>query len=204
MTRRIRRSSSSERGPPGPHHESLSGPGGPRSDEEISSLLQPLPGIARPAQPHVLAARPGFAWFAGDVGGRDQEHAAVQKADAVERAVALIGDIDDAALLGMVGVGPGGEQGDLLGAQRQPGAAALDRQDVGDADEIGDEARAWMLVDLVRRADLDDAALIHDGEPAGHGHRLLLVMRYHDEGEAELLLQAHQLEARALAQLAVE
>ena len=35
-------------------------------------------------------------------------------------------------------------------------------------------------------------------------HRLLLVVRDDDEGEAELLLQAHQLEARALAQLAVE
>ena len=77
-------------------------------------------------------------------------------------------------------------------------------QDVGDADEVGDEARARPLVDLVRRADLRDAALVHDGEPAGHGHRLLLVVRHHDEGEAELLLQAHQLEARALAQLAVE
>ena len=65
-----------------------------------------------------------------------------QKADAVERAVALVGDVDDAALLGMVGVGPRGEQGDLLRPQRQPGAAALDRQDVGDADEVGDEARA--------------------------------------------------------------
>ena len=61
-----------------------------------------------------------------------------------------------------------------------------------------------LLVDLVRRADLDDAALVHDGEAARHGHRLLLVVRHHDEGEAKLLLQAHQLEARALAQLAVE
>ena len=61
-----------------------------------------------------------------------------------------------------------------------------------------------LLVDLVRRADLGDAALVHDGEPARHGHRLLLVVRHHDEGEAELLLQAHQFEARALAQLAVE
>ena len=156
----------------------------------------------RPAQPHALAApeRPR----ARDIGGRDQQHAAVVGGDAIERAVALVGDVDDLAGDGVRGVRPRRAEGDLLRPQRQPAAAVADGQDVGDADEVGDEARARPLVDFVRRADLHDAAEIHDGQPARHRHRLLLVVRHHDEGEAELLLQAHQLEARALAQLAVE
>ena len=39
---------------------------------------------------------------------------------------------------------------------------------------------------------------------AGHAHRLFLVVRHHQEGDADALLDAHQLEARLLAQLAVE
>ena len=61
-----------------------------------------------------------------------------------------------------------------------------------------------MLVDLVRRADLGDAAGVHHGEPRRHGHGLFLVVSDHDESEPELLLQAHHFETRALAQLAVE
>ncbi len=77
-------------------------------------------------------------------------------------------------------------------------------EDVGDADEVGDEARGWLLVELVRRAGLHDAAGVHHGEAGRHRHRLLLVVGHYDEGEAELVLQAHHLESRALAQLAVE
>ena len=57
--------------------------------------------------------------------------------------------------------------------------------DVGAADEIGDEARARTLVDLLGRADLDDAAVVEDGDAVGHRQRLALVVGDEDEGEAE-------------------
>ena len=56
----------------------------------------------------------------------------------------------------------------------------------------------------MRRAGLHDPAGVHDSETRRHRHGFFLVVGHDDEGEAELLLQAHQLEARALAQLAVE
>ena len=77
-------------------------------------------------------------------------------------------------------------------------------EDVHRADEIGDELGARELVDLRRRAGLDDLAVIHDADAAGERHRLLLVVGDDDEGDAELVLQADELELRVLAQLLVE
>src|SRR5262245_22534932 len=68
------------------------------------SFLEPLPGIRGPAQPHLAAARPGLTRMARDIGRRDQQHAAVGQGHPVERAVALVGDFDDPALLGVVGI----------------------------------------------------------------------------------------------------
>ena len=72
------------------------------------------------------------------------------------------------------------------------------------ADEFGDPAGLRVLVDLGRRADLDQLAVMHDADPAGHGHRLFLVVGDDDEGEAEPLLQRHQFELGLVAQLLVE
>ncbi len=74
----------------------------------------------------------------------------------------------------------------------------------GAADEIGDETIGRALVEILLRADLADAALAHDDEPVGHGQRLLLVVRDHDGGEAELALQLADLDADVLPQLGVE
>ena len=68
----------------------------------------------------------------------------------------------------------------------------------------GDPARIRLLVDLGRRRDLDRAALIHHADAVRDRHRLLLVVGDDHEGEAEPLLQLHQLELRLLAQLLVE
>ncbi|MCY1229206.1 hypothetical protein D9M72_415630 [compost metagenome] len=46
--------------------------------------------------------------------------------------------------------------------------------------------------------------MAHHRNAVGHGHRLLLVVRHDDEGEAEFLLQVHQFELGFLAQLLVE
>ena len=58
--------------------------------------------------------------------------------------------------------------------------------------------------DLARRADLDDAAVHEDGDAVGERHRLFLVVRDVDGGDAERALQLAQLEARLEAQLGVE
>ncbi len=166
-----------------------------------SAPARELTSLAWPTRPReALAARRD-----GSRGvGRGHDHRAVGLGgDVIERAVAFIGDVDDLAGHGLRQVGPRGRQRDLLRPQRHP-AAAGQGEDVGDADEVGHEARGRLLVDLVRRADLGDAAGVHDGQPRRHRHGLFLVVRHHDEGEAELFLQAHHLEARALAQLAVE
>ena len=72
------------------------------------------------------------------------------------------------------------------------------------ADEVGDEAGTRELVDLGRRPDLDDLALVHDADAGCQRHRLFLVVGHDDEGDAELLLQVDQLELRVLPQLPVQ
>ena len=61
-----------------------------------------------------------------------------------------------------------------------------------------------IFVDFGRRADLADAALVHDGDAGGERHRLFLVVGDDDEGDAGLVLDVHELELGVLAQLLVE
>ena len=72
------------------------------------------------------------------------------------------------------------------------------------ADEIGDEAAARIVVDILRPADLQDMAVAHDRDAVRHRERLLLVMGDQHEGDARLLLEALQLALHLLAQLQVE
>ena len=68
-------------------------------------------------------------------------------------------------------------------------------------------ATNWLrrpLVDLARRADLHDAALVHHRDLVRQRQRLALVVGDVDRREAELALQALELEAHAVAQLGVE
>src|SRR5450830_276691 len=66
------------------------------------------------------------------------------------------------------------------------------------ADEVGDEAAIWRLVDFARRAHLQDAPFAHDGDARGHAHGLVLVVRDHHAGDAHLLDDVDQLHLRAL------
>ena len=76
--------------------------------------------------------------------------------------------------------------------------------DVRRADEAGDEARDRAFVDVFGEADLLDLPLRHHGEPVAHHQRLFLVVRHVDERDADLALDAHQLELHLLAELEVE
>ena len=60
------------------------------------------------------------------------------------------------------------------------------------------------LVDLGGRADLHDPALVEDGEAVAHRQRLLLVVRHVDERDADLALDALELDLHLLAQLEVQ
>ena len=85
-------------------------------------------------------------------------------------------------------------------------AVALERalEVVHVADEVGDERRGGAVVDLRRRRELVDLAGVHDGDPVGHRHRLLLVVRDDDERDADVALDALELDLHRLAQLEVE
>src|SRR3546814_8308779 len=61
-----------------------------------------------------------------------------------------------------------------------------------------------LAVDLGRRADLLDDAVIHHHDAIGHRQRFLLVVGYHDGGNAELALQFLDLVAQVDAHLGVE
>ena len=101
----------------------------------------------------------------------------------------------------------GGAQAHPVAFERDEGRvdrrdARLDQVDV--ADEARDPARIRPLVDLDRRPDLRERALMHQGDAVRDRHRLVLVVGDDHEGGLQPRLQRFQLEARLLAQLAVE
>ena len=77
-------------------------------------------------------------------------------------------------------------------------------QEIGAADEARDEGVGRTFVEIALRADLLHLAVGHDDQPVGHGQRLLLVVRDHHRGQAQLLLQLADLDAHLLPQLGVE
>ena len=87
---------------------------------------------------------------------------------------------------------------------RRPTRDRPRRQEIGFADEVGDEALGRLVVDVPRRADLQDLARRHHRDAVRHGQRLFLVVGDEDEGDAGLVLQPLQLDLHLLAQLEVE
>ena len=83
-----------------------------------------------------------------------------------------------------------------------PGDVAIQPagDDVAAADEARDERIGRAAVHLLRRADLLHAAFVHHHQPVGHRHRLGLVVRHHDGGDAAVLLQDADLARHLLAQ----
>ena len=77
-------------------------------------------------------------------------------------------------------------------------------EEVGLADEIGDEEVGGFVVDLAGLAALDDASAVHDADGVAHRQRLFLIVRDEHEGDAELALQVLQLDLHVGAQLLVQ
>ena len=69
------------------------------------------------------------------------------------------------------------------GSGRRPTHCALEHVDL--AQEVGDERRRRALVDVLRRADLLDRAVVHHDDAVRHRQRLLLVVRDHDRRDLE-------------------
>src|SRR5437867_1259933 len=77
-------------------------------------------------------------------------------------------------------------------------------QEIGRPDEPAHEERGRAVVDGDRRVELLDAPVVHDGDPVGDAHRLVLVVRHEDRGQAELPLQPLDLDLHVQTQPLVE
>ena len=92
------------------------------------------------------------------------------------------------------------------GLDLQPGRALPDfqRDRVVGAHEGRDERRRRAVIDLLGRADLRDAALIHHHDAVRHGHGFLAIMRHMQHRETKPALQRLDLAAQLKADLGVE
>lgn len=77
-------------------------------------------------------------------------------------------------------------------------------EDVGLAEEFGDEEGGGAFVEVFRAADLFDPSLVEDRDSIGEGQCLLLVVGDEDEGHAQLAVHAGDLLLQAVAQLFVQ
>jgi len=82
--------------------------------------------------------------------------------------------------------------GQLALAHVQHAAACMADEAVDRAEEAVDEGRGRALVDLLRRADLFHAAVVHQHDAVGHLQRFVLVVRDEDAGDVKLVVQATQ------------
>src|SRR5258708_138558 len=108
------------------------------------------------------------------------------------------------------GIGIGPEHADAFGpddeyprpARQRFGGGAV--ENIGGADEIGDETVGRVLVDVAGIADLLDAPVVEYGEPVAQGQRLVLVVGDDDERDADLALDFFQLYLHLLTQLEIQ
>ena len=90
------------------------------------------------------------------------------------------------------------------GVSRHKPAVRRYREDIGQAKEFRDEHVLRLLVHIGDRSDLAQPAAVHHGDAVAHHQRLMLVVRDEDEGHAEPLLHAQQLDLQLRAQLGIE
>src|SRR6185312_2463387 len=77
-------------------------------------------------------------------------------------------------------------------------------EDIGVAKELRRKEARGTLIGLDRRSDLDETALIDDGDAVGEGQRLFLIVGDEDGGDAGFALDLSQFHLHFLTQLAVE
>ena len=108
---------------------------------------------------------------------------------------------DGADGAGDLAAGAGGD-GQVLGTDGDGLAVLLD--EVHLTDEGGHMHGSGGVVDLGGRADLLELALVHDHDPVGQGHGLLLVVGHEDDRDAQVALNLLQFFPHLLADLGVQ
>ena len=101
-------------------------------------------------------------------------------------------------------VGSRGTSSSVSPTRTRPAATASPRTKLVRPEEARDEAVGGLRVGLLRRVELLHAAAVHDQDAVRHDQRLALVVGDVDGGDAELALDAAELELHLLAQLAVQ
>ena len=71
------------------------------------------------------------------------------------------------------------------------------------AHKVGHKAAVGALINLIRRAHLQQTALAHDGDAVGHGHGLVLVVGHQHTGHAHLFDDVDQFHLGLFAQFFV-
>ena len=77
-------------------------------------------------------------------------------------------------------------------------------EDIAFADEIRNEGVFRLVVNILRRTDLLDAALVHDDDGVGHRKRLLLIVSYIYKSNAHRLLNTLELVLHILAETQIQ
>ena len=85
-----------------------------------------------------------------------------------------------------------GNRNSLTGQRTTAVAVCLRIDEVGRAEKVGDVRVLRPFVDLARRAQLRNHAMVHHCEPIAHRERFFLIVRYVNKGDAHVALQAHQ------------
>src|SRR6266481_8538443 len=89
-------------------------------------------------------------------------------------------------------------------ADLQPTRGHLAPEAIGVADEIEDEGRSGLIVDILRPSDLLDPALVHHHHAIGEFESLLLIVGDEQAGETHVVMQAAQPAAQFLANLGIQ
>src|SRR5579859_5387103 len=84
--------------------------------------------------------------------------------------------------------------------------AGLEAQEVHGrrADEVRHEHARGPVIDLLRRADLLDASLVHDRDLIRHRHRLELIVRHVDRGRTDAIVEIAKLIAHQVTELGIK
>ena len=83
-------------------------------------------------------------------------------------------------------------------------ARHLSAEQIRLADEVGREDAARSEIEVGRRADLLDLRVVHETDAVRHDHRLLLVVRDVEDGNAELGAEPLDLQLHLVSELLVE
>ena len=143
------------------------------------------------------------------IGERDQHFAPIFEMHVILVAEVLdaVHPADDAAAVRLRNLQVLGADADRVGAGRHRGLGNELRGkeiDLRRAEPAGDVAIARILVDLPRRAELKQLAVLDDADSRGHRHGLDLIVGHVQDRRAELDLNPLQLQPQLGAQLGVE